>query len=271
MPMVRRILLTLLFLLFVIGACFAAFQAFQIVSEYHAGEKLYDDLQQYTVISTTAPTESNPEMSTENTENTAAETRPEDAVIRDLEYPQIDFENLLQINKDIVAWIHIDGTRISYPVVQGTDNRHYVSTLIDGSRNDTGSIFLDFRNQRDFSNRHTIVYGHNMRNGTMFHDICNYRTQAYYDEHPIGLIMTPEKNYYFEIVSGYVADLSDPAWQLEFVDDEDLLQWLNSTIERSPFVSQIQPQPGDQVITLSTCSYEFNNARFVLVGILKEG
>lgn len=268
--MVRKILLTLLFLLFVIGACIAGFKAYQIVSEYYAGEKLYEDLQQYTVLPTAPPTQSEPDASTETAETAAAETEPADTVIRDIEYPEIDFEKLLQINKDIVAWIHIDGTKISYPVVQGTDNRHYVSTLIDGSRNDTGSIFLDFRNQRDFSDRHTIVYGHNMRNGTMFHDICNYRTQAYYDEHPIGLIMTPEKNYYFEIVSGYVADLADPAWQLEFVDDEDLQQWLNGSIDRSPFISQFQPRPGDQVITLSTCTYEFNNARFVLVGILRE-
>ena len=104
----------------------------------------------------------------------------------------------------------------------------------------------------------------------MFHDICNYRTQDYYDKHPMGMIVTPEKNYYFEIISGYVASLADPSWQLEFVDDADLMNWVEDSVGRSSFVSQAEPQPGDRIITLSTCSYEFNNARFVLVGILRE-
>ena len=122
----------------------------------------------------------------------------------------------------------------------------------------------------DFSDPHTILYGHNMQNGSMFHDICNYKDSDFYASHPTGLLMTPDGNYYFEIVSAYVASLADSAWQIEFVDDTDLHDWVSASVERSAFVSPIQPQPGDRIITLSTCSYEFNDARFVLVGILRE-
>lgn len=263
--MKRKILLTLIFLIFIAGAVFTGYQIIRITGQYRISNQLYAQLQSYAVVPDTAGSGKTTEP--EETEETAPTEETENMT---LVYPEVDFEGLLQVNKDVVAWIYIEGTNINYPVVQGTDNRHYVSALIDGTYNDAGSIFMDYRNSRELTDPHTVLYGHNMQNGSMFHDICNYRNQEYYEKHPVGMFVTPEKNYYFEIISGYVASLADPSWQLEYVDEEDLMNWVEDSVARSSFVSQAEPQLGDRIITLSTCSYEFNNARFVLVGILKE-
>lgn len=263
----KKTIRTVVLLIFLTGAVFCGYQIYSIWAEYHTSEVLYQDIQQYmTYQEETHPTKMLPTI-TETTPK--AETQPQ-ATEPQRVYPSIDFQALQQINKDTVAWICIEGTNINYPVVQGADNRHYVSTMIDGTPNGSGSIFLDYRNKPDFSDPHTILYGHNMQNGSMFHDICNYKDPDFYASYPTGLLMTPDGNYYFEIVSAYVASLADSAWQIEFVDDTDLYDWVSASVERSAFVSPIQPQPGDRIITLSTCSYEFNDARFVLVGILRE-
>lgn len=270
MSMKRKIILTLIFLVFIAGAVFAGYNIFSIAREYRAGEKIYNEVQQYISLPTTVNiqspnAETRPEKDTEPSEAVDATEPAEEPIV----FPEVDFETLLEINEDVVAWVYIEDTNISYPVVQGADNRYYVSTLVDGTYNGAGSIFMDYRNQPDFVDTHTVLYGHNMRNGTMFHDIVNYRDQEYYDAHPTGLIMTPEKNFRIEIVAAYVASLADPAWQLEFVSDEDALLWLRDAMARSGFTSRTEPELGDRIITLSTCSYEFSDARYVLVGVLK--
>ena len=200
----------------------------------------------------------------------SASQESSEPVMEPVRYPEVDFDSLLAVNDDVVGWVYIEDTEINYPIVQGEDNRYYISALIDGKYNSAGSIFMDYHNASDFSDRHTILYGHNMKNGAMFNGVTLYKDQQYYDAHPLGLIVTPEKKFRFEIVSAYIATLADPAWQLEFVDDADALQWLETSMERAPFVSRYKPQLGDQILTLSTCTYEFNDARFVLVGVLRE-
>lgn len=259
--MKRKFLLVLL-LLFLVGAGIAVYHILTITGEYHAGEKTYESIQEFVRL---------PAAASQQTEEPAAQPDTATQPTREpVTYPEVDFDALLAVNEDVVGWVYIEDTKISYPVLQGEDNRYYVSTMIDGRYNGAGSIFMDYHNAPDFSDRHTILYGHNMQNGTMFAGLSEYRDQEYYDAHPSGLIVTPEKQFRFEIVSAYVASLADPAWQLEFVDDADALSWLDDAMDRSPFVSHYQPKAGDKIITLSTCSYEFNDARFVLVGILME-
>ena len=268
----RKFFRTALLLLFLIGAAYCGYQIYDILQEYQLGVELYTNVQQHIVLPAVKYSQLEqgitfPETSTSSMPSETTPSAPKPEIL----FPEVDFPGLLEMSQDVVGWIYIEGTNINYPIVQGFDNRYYVSTLIDGTPNDAGSIFMDFQNTADFSDAHTVLYGHNMKNGTMFHDIVNYQKQEFYDQNSIGLIMTPEKNYYFEIVSAYIASLADPAWQLEFVDEADALQWLQDSIARSSIVGSTQPQPGDRIITLSTCTYEFNDARFVLVGILKEG
>lgn len=278
--MKRKILLTSLLLVFLVGAGIACYNLLSIWLEYRMGEKTYERMQSYVALPADARDDANESPSIAHGREGADESTPAaqetlsdeagspEPAMEAVLYPEVDFASLLEVNSDVVGWVYIEDTKINYPILQGEDNRYYVSTLIDGRVNGAGSIFMDYHNTPDFSDRHTILYGHNMKNGTMFAGITNYCSQEYYDAHPMGLIMTPEGNYRFEIVSAYVASLGDPAWQLEFVDDADAMNWLEKAMERSPFISRYDPRPDDRIVTLSTCTYEFNDARFVLVGVL---
>ena len=153
--------------------------------------------------------------------------------------------------------------------MQGRDNQYYLKHLFSGEWNGSGCIFLDSRNRLDFSDRHSIIYGHHMKNGTMFSGLTEYKKQEYYNKHPIALLLTPDKNYEIEIFGGYVSSVQDKAWEVAFPSDSDFTEWLDKARERSCFTSEITPAVTDQILTFSTCSYEFNNARFVLLGVLR--
>lgn len=187
-----------------------------------------------------------------------------------ISWPEVDFSALWETGPQIVGWLTCEGTQIHYPVVQGEDNDYYLTHLPDGSYNPGGSLFLDCRAAADFSDAHSIIYGHYMKNGTMFADLTGYKEQAFYDAHPRMLLVTPEGRFTVELFSGYVASVEESAWELDFSAQEEWKLWLEETRERSVFQSEVQPSLQDKVLTLSTCSYEFENARFVVHGILKQ-
>lgn len=184
-------------------------------------------------------------------------------------WPEIDFEALAEVNPDIVGWLYCADTVIQYPVVQGEDNTYYLNHLFDGQVNASGCLFLDSRVRGDFTDPHSIIYGHHMKNGSMFSALDGYKEQAYYDTRPTFLLLTPEENYVVELFAGYIADAEEGAWSIEFADADDFAQWLEAAKDRSMFSSPVQPTFSDRILTLSTCSYEFPEARFVVLGILR--
>ena len=107
-----------------------------------------------------------------------------------------------------------------------------------------------------------------MKNGTMFTGIDKYKKQELFDEHPVALLITPDKNYKVDFFAGYVATPQDDAWEIGFTEAEFEV-WLQNAADRSCFTSEIAPIASDHILTLSTCSYEFDDARFVLVGALR--
>ena len=153
------------------------------------------------------------------------------------------------------------------PASEETD--YYLDHLLDGTANSAGCLFVDTSCRPDFSGRNTVIYGHRMKNGTMFAALGNYQEQVYYDAHPVFLLVTPEGRYVVELFSGYVADTAESAWMLDFSDEQAYLAWLEEVGEKSAFSSKVSPRAEDRVVTLSTCSYEFENARFVLHGVLR--
>ena len=181
----------------------------------------------------------------------------------------VDFAALQKRNPDTVGWIFCTGTAIDYPIVQGPDNEYYLARLFTGTSNTAGSIFLDYRNSPDFTDRHSILYGHNMKNGSMFASLTSYRDPEYFREHPQFLLCTPEKTYSVKIFSGYSAGVEDEAWRISFDWKGEFADWAAQEKEKSCFESDITPSGTDHIITLSTCSYEFEEARFVVHGILR--
>ena len=127
---------------------------------------------------------------------------------------------------------------------------------------------MDYENSYDFTDKNTVIYGHNLKAGTMFHTITKYKKQSFFDEHPTARIMTPHGNYTLEFFSGYVASLNDEAWTLEFDSDREFEDWLEAAEDKSTFQSDVIPTVNDRVVTLSTCSYEFDDARYVVIGEL---
>ena len=186
----------------------------------------------------------------------------------DIIWPQIDFATLKQINPDIVGWLYCDGTRLNYPIVQGQDNEQYLSQMYDGSQNETGCPFLDAENAADFSDRHSIIYAHNRKDGSMFGELVLFKKQDYYQVHPQILLITETARYVVEIFSGHVARSDSGAWKIEFADTDEYAAWQDVHCARSSIVTGIIPQPQERILTLSTCSYEFSEARYVLHGVL---
>ena len=182
---------------------------------------------------------------------------------------QVDFEALRQQNPDIIAWIYSPDTPINYPVVQSEDNSYYLRRLIDGTRNTAGTIFADFRNAPDFSDRNTLVYGHNMKNNTMFGTLSEYRKQAYYDAHSVLWLLTPEAAYKLKPLSGFVTRADSDSYTI-FETQEELCSYLDEAVSQSGFQTDVELDTVERIMTLSTCTYQGDDKRFILVCALTE-
>ena len=181
----------------------------------------------------------------------------------------MDFTELQQVNGDIIGWLFGKGTNIDYPVLQAEDNEYYLTHLYNGKRNAAGSLFADYRNHGDFSDRNTAIYGHHMSNKTMFGSLELYRNQDFYETVPTMMLYTPEGDYLVELISGtYENGIDDGYFTFEFQSDEEFLEYVDSFRSRSTFRSDVKVEPGDRLISLSTCAYVFYNARFVVIGRL---
>ena len=182
----------------------------------------------------------------------------------------VDFKALQETNKDIIGWVYQPNTKIKYPIVQGEDNNQYLRRLIDGEYNVGGTIFLDYRNSSDFSDFYSIVYGHNMKNKSMFGSLTSYKKQEYFDNNPIIYLLTPEKDYKIELFMGFVNNAKVENFVYDTEITEEQLENILELKKKSTFVSSIVPEIGDRIICLTTCSYEYNNARYLVFGRLKE-
>ncbi len=181
----------------------------------------------------------------------------------------VDFNALKAVNSDIAAWIISEGTLISYPIAASDseeDYDYYISHLFNGIKNKLGTLFTDARNV-PFKENNTIIYGHNMLNGTMFSSLLNYRQQSYYDNHPVMQLYTPESNYKILIFSGYMTTDKSDAYVLNLTGD-GFAAYIKKAIENSNFKAGFTPTQGDKLITLSTCDNQTSEKRYVIHGIL---
>lgn len=260
----KKAIFVLLIVILLGVLCYSLWQIVGITAEYQGGENSYDELEQFVVIPETEPVEDEP-VNQSHTEQAEAETQsptqPEPL------WPEVDFAALAEVNDDVVAWIYVPGTQINYPVVQGKDNDYYLNHLFNGKRNSSGCIFLDCGAERDFTSMNSVLHGHHMKNGSMFAAVCKYKTQKFYDEHPMGMLLTPHGNYEIRFFAGYVCSTEANAWDIGF-EEADFAKWLDKGIRKSYFDADVIPTTEDRVITLSTCSYEYDDARFVIHGIL---
>jgi len=175
----------------------------------------------------------------------------------------VDFQGLKAKNSDVVGWIYSPNTVINYPVVQAEDNEYYLKRGIDGDYLISGTIFTDYRNKKPLEDTNYIIYGHNMKNNTIFASLSKYSEQSYYDEHSELYYLTPDECYLLEPVAGAVVEKKDMIFKT--MPGEEFSGYVESLIDKSGFKSKATYASGDKLMTLSTCSYDFDDARFVLV------
>ena len=180
----------------------------------------------------------------------------------------VDFKALKKINPDIVAWIRIPDTSIDYPVVQGNDDSYYLTHTFKKTEHVAGAIFLDSDNNADFSDDKNIIYGHNMKNGTMFSDVTQYRNKGYYTEHPVIEFETAQGLKRYAVFAVAQVKNNDEWYAFHIAADESEYDTKIAEIKsRSLYGTEITPIYGQQLITLSTCYGATKSDRIIVVGV----
>ena len=177
------------------------------------------------------------------------------------------YNKLIADNEDYICWLKMDNTKIDYPVVQSNDNSYYLDRDFNKNHLAAGSIFMDFRN--DFDNdKSVVIYGHNMRNDTMFGELDKFKTESFFKDNNKFKIEYKDKTYTYEVFSVYIGDASENFVEVSFDSDEEYIDYLNRIKSKSLFKSDIEVSNKDKIVTLYTCSYEFDGARTVVNGKL---
>ncbi len=183
---------------------------------------------------------------------------------------RIDFDSLKAINADVIGWIRFDDTEavtVDYPILYAGDNDTYLYMDLLGEEHSSGSIFLEAQNTSDFSDYYNIIYGHNMKNGSMFGTLKKYnRDESFYDANQYFTIYTEQGAYRYQIFSyENVADDS-VIYTVGYAPDEQYQELIDTMISGSMRDTGITPENTDRIVTLSTCSYS-DTVRFVVHGV----
>lgn len=173
-------------------------------------------------------------------------------------------EELKSINSDYKMWIQVENTNINYPVVQGSDNDYYLKHNFRKESNISGTVFVESANDID-NDKNIILYGHNMRNGTMFNNITNYKEESFFNEdNKINIIMN-NTLYEYEVFSVYVKNVSEVNLAIGFANEDEFINYAYNEAEESLYKKDVDFSAEDNLITLVTCSYEFTDARTIVV------
>lgn len=237
----------------VVAVCVFAFSLYQLVRTmvpYYSGGKEYDKLKNKAITV---------QEQTDDPGDVSGDTF------------KVDFDVLLQENPDTVAWIRFDEPSIiSYPVVKSADNKEYLTKTFSANDNKLGAIFMDMRNQNDFSDRNTFIYGHNMKvGGEMFSQLNEYASEDFYKAHPYFYIYTPDgKTRTYEVFSARVVKDLAEVYNLNITTDEEFEAYLAECKSTSNYVTSPGVDRNSKIVSLSTCTNVNEDERFLLQGVL---
>ena len=188
----------------------------------------------------------------------------------------IDFEGLWQINPEIYAWLEVPDTNMNYPILQheGEDQSYYLSRDMYCKDNVAGSIYTEHYNNKDFQDPHTVIYGHNMKNGSMFHNVRYFAEREYFDEHEELYIYLPDKILKYQIIACYEYDDRHLLGTFDFDDVEAYGEYLENVMNPRSMYTMIREgvevTTEDKLVTLSTCIANKPNNRRLLQAVLTE-
>lgn len=181
----------------------------------------------------------------------------------------IDFNELIKVNPDIAGWLKIRALDISYPVVQGEDNDFYLHRTFEKEDNFAGCLFMNYENRKDFTDRNTVIYGHNMKNGSMFGKLKQFGDEEIFNKSKFFWIFTPDFIYQYRIFSAMVVNKVGLTYQIAFTEDE-FRDFVNVAFENSQVDNTgVEVTGEDRVVTLSTCTGD-DATRFVVIGKLAQ-
>ena len=184
---------------------------------------------------------------------------------------EIDFPAWQSLNSDVQAWIHNESIRVDHPILKSPDNEYYLTHDLDLSYKAMGSIFFDFRNQSDFSDPNTIIYGHNFDNGRMFSNLVWYKSQQFYEQNPFYYLYTPEQVFRVDIAAGIIVSETDTTYLVvEFNSEMEFQSLIEEIGESSVIETAIELTPHDRLVTLYTCTNDWQGQRFVVIGRLTQ-
>ncbi|EFV00673.1 sortase, SrtB family [Pseudoramibacter alactolyticus ATCC 23263] len=177
----------------------------------------------------------------------------------------VDFDALKKQNPDVIGWLYCKDTPINYPVVKGADNSEYLHKLFDGTHNAAGTLFADYRSKGDFSDPNTIIYGHAMKNGSMFGMLAHYKKGDYYKAHPFMWLLTPNGNYRLDLIAGFSTASDNMIYSA--MDSGQVQAAIYQAKKKSTFASTVDTSQVTRIVTLSTCAYEYEEARYVVLTV----
>ena len=238
---VSNIILVIAIVVFAVSA----YKLYGIFSEYNKGDKEYQKIQDLVI-------------NTEKKDDTKEEAF------------SVDFEKLLEMNSDVVGWIRFDEpSEINYPVVQGRDNEEYLKRTFEANTNKLGTLFVDVNNPGDFSGRNTFIYGHNMKNGSMFAQLLKYKDDSFYKEHPYFYIYTPDgKVRTYEIFFSFVVKDTSDSYIMDYADDAAFQTYIDYIKQQSAYPTSAEVTTASKIVSLSTCTNVRDDERFLVHGVM---
>lgn len=254
---IHTIIMILCLAVGVFGVAFGLYNIVKAQADYKVSEDTYNGLAD---IASVAKVEQ--EIGITDAKPSEGEEEQEEGV----KYFDIDFAALKEVNEDIVAWIIIEDTCVNYPVLMSEDNADYIRTTPEGKWATAGSIFLDCASTEDSINY--IIYGHNMKDGSMFGVLKEYRDEAFYNEHPYIYILSENEQVRYQILSVHETRFDSQNYYSSFTEN-GYKEFLMNEKEQSLYPTFTQVDTSKKVITLSTCINGNRSTRLVLT--LQEG
>lgn len=289
----KNIVFYIILLISIFGAIFFGIKIYNALIEYKKGNDIYNEISEIahnqksmeptvSIANTTEPISVfEQETVTPTTSHVIATYSvptqvPEQNITQSVELiitpekkrSSMNFDGLLAINEDVKGWIRLDDSKVDYPVLQYSDNDFYLHHAITGEWNKVGTPYIDYRCAGNFTDRITVIYGHYMENGTMFTDFHKYKSQKYYEDHPVINLYTPDGDYDILPVAGVFQNVEYWDFTLDFDTDESFLHYIDNWKAVSTFRNNVTYNSSDKFVVLTLCTYDIENGRYLLVGML---
>lgn len=255
----KNIIWKVLLVICLVVVCVSGYNVFRLSKEYREGKQEYASLEKYVTIT------QEPAVQESTSQQEGQEEVKESQIPVSME---IAYDELRGINDHFTGWIYYEPLELSYPIVRGNDNDYYTHYTFENEQNSSGAIFMDFLNKPDFSNYNTIIYGHNMRNGTMFGSLKQLLNDTSIQEkNPYFYVFTEDKAYMYEIFAVYVTTADSHTYDL-ISNEEEQNVYLDYIRGCATWLSDLEVSDSDRIATLSTCHGLHTNNRTVLHGKL---